>query len=146
MLPVARSDASLMEDSRDEGAPGTTASTATSAPAVAAWELLDARRTLKECVPRVMDIAALLRVLTQAPYSLRFCRWTLTRFLAARPASAPVVFHSDTTIGSALKARHRVYVQKRGFVRAVCLASSPQRAATQPRRDGPRIAQQVALR
>ena len=79
MLPGARSDASLMADSRDEAPPGAVASDATSAPAVAAWELLDARRTLRE--------------------------WTLTRFLAARPAAAPVVFSADTTIGVALAAR-----------------------------------------
>ena len=79
MLPGARSDASLMADSRDEPPPGATASDATSAPAVATWELLDARRVLKE--------------------------WTLSRFLAARPTAAPVVFCSDTTIGDALKVR-----------------------------------------
>ena len=82
MLPGARSDASMLADSRDVAPPGAVASDATSTPAVAAWELLDARRTLRE--------------------------WTLSRYLAARPAGAPVVFSADTTIGAALTARLRI--------------------------------------
>ena len=91
MLPVARSDASLMEDSRDEPPPAALASDATSAPAVAPWELLDARRVLKE--------------------------WNITRFLSARPATAPIVFSADTTIGTALKAR-----RPRAATRMRCLS------------------------
>ena len=83
MLPGARSDASMLAGSRDDAPPGAVASDATSAPAVAAWELLDARRTLRE--------------------------WTLSRYLAARPAGAPVVFSADTTIGAALAVRGLSY-------------------------------------
>ena len=99
MLPGARSDASMQADSRDAAPPGAVASDATSAPAVAAWELLDARRTLRE--------------------------WTLSRYLAARPAGAPVVFSADTTIGAALTARLRL---------AACIARPAARAATRAAR------------
>jgi hypothetical protein len=96
MLPVARSDASMMADSRDEPEAGATSSDATSAPAVAAWELQDARRTLRE--------------------------WTLSRYLAARPTGAPIVFSADTTIGAALTVR--LYQQMRMLSRgdATCIA------------------------
>lgn len=96
MLPGARSDASLLADSRDDDTPafrGAVASDATSAPALQLWELLDARRTLKE--------------------------WTLTRFLAARPREPPVVFSCDTTIGAALKVRERARIP-RGRAASAC--------------------------
>jgi hypothetical protein len=81
MLASARSDVSMLADSRDAAPPGTGMSDATSAPAVAAWELAPAREKLKE--------------------------WTLTRLLATRPAAEPVVFTADTPIGEALQARAR---------------------------------------
>ena len=75
----ARSDVSMLVDSRDEVPREVAASDATSAPAVAPWELADARAKLKE--------------------------WTLARLLATRPAAEPVVFRADTTIGDALRVR-----------------------------------------
>jgi hypothetical protein len=79
MLPTARSDVSMLADSRDEVPRDAAASDATSAPPVAAWELAPARNKLRE--------------------------WTLTRLLATRPAAEPVVFNADTPIGEALQAR-----------------------------------------
>ncbi len=81
MLPTARSDVSMLADSRDEMPRDVAASDATSAPPVAVWELAPARTKLKE--------------------------WTLTRLLATRPAAEPVVFNADTPIGEALQARAR---------------------------------------
>ncbi len=99
-----RSDVSLMEDSRDTAPPEVAASTATSRPAVAAWELADARRVLRE--------------------------WSLARFLGTRPATVePIVFNADTPIGEALRVRAPARVLRSSFALTRCAQHQPKRMA-----------------